>query len=176
MRGLTVTPPPPQKKSSQRPTPDDFPDIVVTYATNAKKVADTARDICIDGLYINFHGAELIKDSSLMLSYGQRYALVGINGSGKTTLLNAISARMLPIPKSIDVYSVHHPIDPTSMSALDAVLEVDEERAELEAEADKLGDLMTSEGIDDEEQQAISDRLTEVYERLESMDAKTAKV
>jgi len=122
----------------------------------------------------DFHGAELIKDSNLLLSYGQRYALVGLNGSGKTTLLNAISARMIPIPQSVDVYSVHHPIDPTSMSALDAVLSVDEERAELEAESDALGDLMTQEGLSDEEQNAVSDRLTDVCERLEELDAKTA--
>jgi ATP-binding cassette subfamily F protein 2 len=161
-------------KSSTRLTPEDFPDILVTHGTNEKKIHDNARDILIEGLTVQFHGTELIKDATLALAYGQRYALCGLNGSGKTTLLNVVAARMVPIAKGLDIYSVHHPISPSDLSALEAVLEVDEERRELETEADRLGDAMTSDGISDEEQAELSDRLNEVYERLEAMDAASA--
>lgn len=66
---------PPKFKS--RPTAEDFPDIVVTCGTNPKKVHPMSKDINIEGLSVTYHGSELIKDSTLNLAYGQRYALVG---------------------------------------------------------------------------------------------------
>ena len=60
----------------------------------------------MENLSIAYHGVELLKDTDLTLSYGQRYGLMGMNGCGKSTLLRAISARMVPIPSSIDTYTV----------------------------------------------------------------------
>ena len=93
---------------------------------------------------------------------------------GKTTLLCAIAAKMMPIPKGIDSYFVRHPVDPSAASALEAVLEVDEERHELEAEAEWLEDLLTAENATMEDQAEVSERLNEVYERLEQMGASSA--
>lgn len=164
-----------EKKSKFRLSPEDFPDIVVTCATNPKKVHPMAKDVIIEGLSVNFHGAELLQDSNLVLAHGQRYGLVGLNGVGKTTLLNVIAARMIPIPKTVDVYSVHHPIEPSDLTALQAVLQVDEEKAELEAEVDTLSDQMTADSTSEEETRLITERLDEIYERLEQLDASTAE-
>jgi len=164
-----------EKKYKSRLDADDFPDIVVTCGTNPKKVHPMSKDVLIEGLTVTFHGSELIQDSTLLLAHGQRYGLVGQNGVGKTTLLNVIAARMIPIPKTIDVYSVHHPVDATDLTALEAVLQVDEERAELEAEADVLTEQMAEENLSDSEAHMIQERLTEIYDRLDQLDAKTSE-
>ncbi len=44
-----------------------------------------SRDIKIDNMSITFHGSELLQDTRLELSCGQRYGLIGENGSGKET-------------------------------------------------------------------------------------------
>ena len=46
-----------------------------------------AKDIKIDNFSVTFHGAELIVDSKVELSCGQRYGLIGVNGSGKSSFL-----------------------------------------------------------------------------------------
>jgi len=147
----------------------------VTCGTTPKKVHPMAKAISVEGLTVTFHGAELIQDASFTLAHGQRYGLVGQNGTGKTTFLNVVASRMIPIPKTIDVYSVHHPVDPSDLSALEAVVQVDDERAELEAEADALSEQMGHESLTDEETSLITGRLNDVYERLEQLDAKSAE-
>ena len=164
-----------EKKIKTRLDASDFPDVVVTYGTNPKKVHPMAKDIVIEGLSITFHGTELIQDSNLTLAHGQRYGLVGQNGTGKSTLLNVIAARMIPVPKTIDVYSVHHPVEPTDLTALQAVMQVDEERDELENESDALTEQLTDESLSESETNLINDRLNEIYERLEQLDAATAE-
>ena len=42
-----------------------------------------SRDIKIDNFSVTFHGSELLQDTKLELSCGQRYGLIGANGSGK---------------------------------------------------------------------------------------------
>ena len=55
------------------------------------------------------------------------------------------------------------------------MVEVDDARTAIEAEAERLNDAMAE--IDDEEEQtALTDRLTMLYERLEELDAATAEV
>ena len=46
-----------------------------------------AKDIKIDNFSVTFHGAELIVDSKVELSCGQKYGLIGVNGSGKSSFL-----------------------------------------------------------------------------------------
>lgn len=61
------------------------------------------------------------------------------------------------------------------MTALQAVLTVDEERRKIESEVDRLGDLLGS--VEDmEESSAINDRLCDLYERLDEMGAETAEM
>ena len=79
----------------------------------------------------------------------------------------------MPIPEGIDIYHLKEEIEATDMSALQAVMSVDVERANLEAEAEELNDMLAAEGADNSEE--AMDRLTQVYERLEQMDAATAE-
>jgi ATP-binding cassette subfamily F protein 2 len=64
--------------------------------------------------------------------------LLGLNGCGKSTLLTAIGHREVPIPEHMDIYHLTREIDATEMTALEAVMNVDEERLKLEKEAELL--------------------------------------
>ncbi|XP_031483119.1 ABC transporter F family member 1 [Nymphaea colorata] len=123
-----------------------------------------SRDIHIESLSVTFHGHELIVDSDLELNYGRRYGLLGLNGCGKSTLLTALGCRELPIPEHMDIYHLSREIEASDMSALEAVVNCDEERLRLEKEAEAL--------LEDENAQETLDR---IYERLEALDAATAE-
>ncbi|CAK9191017.1 unnamed protein product [Sphagnum troendelagicum] len=125
-----------------------------------------SRDIHIESLSLTFHGHELVVDSTLELNYGRRYGLLGLNGCGKSTLLTAIGHRELPIPEHMDIYHLTREIDATEMTALEAVMNVDEERLKLEKEAELLA------ARDD----GGGEPLERIYERLESMDSATAEM
>ncbi|XP_030453517.1 ABC transporter F family member 1 [Syzygium oleosum] len=124
-----------------------------------------SRDIRIESLSLTFHGHDLIVDSELELNYGRRYGLLGLNGCGKSTLLAAIGCRELPIPDHMDIYHLSREIEASDMSSLEAVISCDEERLQLEKEAEALA------AQDD----GGGEALDRVYERLEAMDAATAE-
>ncbi|CAI9727682.1 ATP-binding cassette sub-family F member 2-like [Octopus vulgaris] len=124
-----------------------------------------SRDLHIDNLSITFHGAELLSDTKLELNVGRRYGIIGLNGCGKTSLLSAIQLREFPIPKHIDTFLLCREMPPSDKSALQCVIEVDTERLRLEKEAETLA------AADDLESH---DRLLDVYERLDYMDADKA--
>lgn len=56
-----------------------------------------SRDIKIDNVSVTFHGVELLQDTRLELSCGQKYGLIGENGSGKSSLLAVLGNREVPI-------------------------------------------------------------------------------
>ncbi|KAL3681408.1 hypothetical protein R1sor_024364 [Riccia sorocarpa] len=124
-----------------------------------------SRDIHIESLSVTFHGHELVSDSTLELNYGRRYGLLGLNGCGKSTLLTAIGYREVPIPDHMDIYHLTREIEASELTALQAVMNVDEERLRLEKEVERLAaqDDGGGEGLD------------RVYERLEAMDSATAE-
>ncbi|KAL6644079.1 hypothetical protein ACP70R_018845 [Stipagrostis hirtigluma subsp. patula] len=124
-----------------------------------------SRDIHIESLSLTFHGHDLIVDSELELNYGRRYGLLGLNGCGKSTLLTAIGCRELPIPEHMDIYHLSHEIEASDMSALQAVVSCDDERVQLEKEAEILS------AQDD----GGGEALDRIYERLDAMDASTAE-
>jgi ATP-binding cassette subfamily F protein 2 len=47
----------------------------------------TARDVKIEQFSMQFHGQKLIDNTTLELTFGRRYGLLGANGSGKSTFL-----------------------------------------------------------------------------------------
>lgn len=67
-----------------------------------------------------------------------RYGLIGSNGCGKSTLLAVIANGELPVPPHIDIFLLQREMAPTNKSALECVMEVDEERVRLEQEAAQL--------------------------------------
>ena len=56
-----------------------------------------------------------------------------------------LGARALPIPGGIDTFHLKEEVEPSdTMTALDAVMSVDEERARLEKEAEDLNEAVTA--------------------------------
>lgn len=97
-----------------------------------------SRDIKIDNFAVTFHGVELLHDTKLELSCGQRYGLIGENGSGKSTLLAVLGNREVPIQEHIDIYYLSREMPASEKTALEAVMEADQERVRLEKLADEL--------------------------------------
>ena len=134
--------------------------------TGVLGVSPKSRDIKIDNFSIMFHGFEILTDTRLEVNCGRRYGLIGLNGCGKSTMLSAIGRREIPIQDSIDIYHLTREMPPSEKTALEAVMEVDEERIKLEKLAEHLAHQ------DDEESQ---EQLMDVYERLDEIDADKAK-
>jgi len=125
-----------------------------------------SKDIKIDNFSVTFHGAELITDTKVELVSGRRYGLIGVNGSGKSSFLAVLGNREVPIQDHIDIYYLAREMPASEKTALESVMEADEERIRLEKLAEQLAT------IDDEEAQ---DYLMEVYERLDDLGADTAE-
>merc|ERR1712186_285479 len=125
-----------------------------------------SKDIKMDNFSVTFHGAELIQDSKVELSCGRKYGLIGVNGSGKSSFLAVLGNREVPIQDHIDIYYLAREMPASEKTALEAVMEADEERIRLEKLAEQLATM------EDEESQ---DYLMEVYERLDELGADTAE-
>lgn len=150
--------------------------IIATCSHNVRSVHKNFKDINVLNFSITYFGKVLMEDCDVSLNFGRRYGLIGRNGSGKSTFMNVLGARGVPIPDSIDIYHLKHEIEASDMTALEAVLSVDEERNKIQHEADELSEKMTDESLSEEESEAISERLTDLYERLDEMDADTAEL
>merc|ERR1719295_266176 len=96
-----------------------------------------ARDIKIDNFSVTFYGAELLQDTKLELSCGNRYGLMGANGCGKSCLLAVLGNREVPIQEHIDIFYLDREVPASEKTALEAVMEADEERIKLEKLADE---------------------------------------
>lgn len=171
------------KSSSPVPEEDDLSasadqlrkeGIITTFALSNKAIHRNVRDINATHLTVTFHGTPLLEEAELTLNYGNRYGYIGRNGCGKSTFMRVIAARSFPIPEGIDIFHLHQEIEASEMTAKEAVMSVDKERAMLEAEAEELNELMVAEEGTEEADQAM-DRLNQIYERLEELDAATAE-
>lgn len=74
-----------------------------------------SKDIKIDNIDVSIGGLRILTDTTLTLSYGHRYGLVGNNGIGKSTLLRALSRREVPIPTHISILHVEQEVLPPAM-------------------------------------------------------------
>ncbi|XP_052095896.1 ATP-binding cassette sub-family F member 2-like [Mytilus californianus] len=126
-----------------------------------------SRDVHIHNLSITFHGVVLLDDTKLELNVGRRYGLIGLNGCGKSSLLSAIENCEIPIPDHIDIFHLRREMAPSEKTALQAVCDVDKERIRLEHESEVLAT---------KDDQESHDRLLDIYERLDDMDADKAAV
>ena len=120
------------------------------------------RDIHISLFSLTFYGQEILVDANLELNQGRRYGILGLNGCGKSTVLAAISHREIPIPKHVDIFHLSREIPATDKTALEAVLDADQELIDLERQAEELCD------CDDLESQ---DLLNEIYERMDELNS-----
>lgn len=125
-----------------------------------------SRDIKIENFSITFYGNEILQDTTLELNCGRRYGLLGSNGCGKSTMLAVLGNREVPIQDFIDIFFLSREVAASSKSALQMVMEVDQERIKLEAMAEELS---TCE--DDESQEQLMD----IYDRLDEMQSDLAE-
>ncbi|KAG9253059.1 P-loop containing nucleoside triphosphate hydrolase protein [Emericellopsis atlantica] len=124
----------------------------------------SSKDVKITSASLVFHGRVLITDSTMELSFGRRYGLLGENGCGKSTLLKAIAAREYPVPEHVDIYLLNEGAPPSELGALEWV--VKEAETELER-LDKLAEkLLEDEGPE-------SPVLIDLYEHMDKMDPST---
>jgi ATP-binding cassette, subfamily F, member 2 len=150
--------------------------ITVTFSQDSNKIAHrNVRDISVANLSLLYHGVPLLEDTEFTLNYGNRYGFIGRNGCGKSVFMRTVAAKCFPIPDGIEIFHLKEEIEATDMTAKEAVMSVDVERHALELEAEGLNEKM----LDDEageEHDELMDRLTQVYERLDEMDATTAEM
>lgn len=88
--------------------------------------------------------------------------------------MKAIAARALPIPDALDIYFLdcEYPAR-DDITALEAVMESNDEIEQLEQKALALNDAMAE--ADEDMQEAIQSALEGVYQRLDQLDANTAE-
>jgi ATP-binding cassette, subfamily F, member 2 len=100
---------------------------------------EQSRDVKISSASLVFHGKVLITDTTLELTYGRRYGLLGENGCGKSTLLKAIAKREYPIPEHVDIYLLNEGAPPSDLGALEWVVkEAENELARLDKLAEDI--------------------------------------
>lgn len=67
----------------------------------------------VHNLTIRAKGKVLLESTTLTITAGRRYGLVGPNGKGKSTLLRMIARRQVPVPETLDVLLVEQ-VEPLS--------------------------------------------------------------
>ncbi|KAK3384376.1 P-loop containing nucleoside triphosphate hydrolase protein [Lasiosphaeria ovina] len=148
-----------------------------------------SKDIKIDNADVSIGGNRILADTTLTLSYGHRYGLVGHNGVGKSTLLRALSRRELPIPTHISILHVEQEITGDDTPALQAVLDADVWRkvllkeqahitqrlAEIEAQRSSMADTSVDASKLDQDREAQDQRLGDIQAKLAEMESDKAE-
>ena len=98
-----------------------------------------SRDVKINSASLVFHGKVLFNDTTIELTYGRRYGLLGENGCGKSTLLKAIDKREYPVPDHVDIYLLNEGAPLSELGALEWVVkEAENEMARLDKLAEDI--------------------------------------
>ncbi|MFN3722781.1 MAG: ABC-F family ATP-binding cassette domain-containing protein [Paracoccaceae bacterium] len=120
----------------------------------------------IEDITYNVEGRPLFEGASATIPTGHKVGLVGRNGAGKTTLFRLIRGELaleggtITLPNRARIGGVAQEVPSSSTSLLDTVLQADEERTSLLAEADTAKD---------------PNRIAEVQARLSDIDAWSAE-
>lgn len=146
-----------------------------------------AKDIHMENFTVSVGGRDLIQDGCVTLSFGRHYGLVGRNGTGKTSFLRHMAMHAIDgIPKNCQILHVEQEVVGDDTTALQCVLNTDIERMKLIEEENRLISLQRDIEFDEEEHGSakanftmekddISNRLQEIYKRLEYIDADSAE-
>ncbi|CAA0825450.1 ABC transporter F family member 3 [Striga hermonthica] len=161
-----------------------MPAVAVTHDNSD---GPAVRDIHMENFTISVGGRDLIVDGSVTLSYGRHYGLVGRNGTGKTTFLRYMALHAIEgIPKNCQILHVEQEVVGDDTTALQCVLNSDVERTQLLEEESRLLALqkeMVPDGnsgksnmeLNEVDKASASQRLEEIYKRLEFIDAYSAE-
>ena len=156
----------------------DTSDAAISVSTGQGAVEATSKDIILTGFSISARGIPLYENSSVVLTAGRRYGVVGPNGRGKSVFLRQLGKRPcpLPVPANLDILYVEQEVLGDDRTALNTVIEADTERANLVKEEETLLAISEedAEAPVNEEGQTRDERLKEVYERLEEIGSDKA--
>lgn len=133
------------------------------------------KDITVDNFSVSARGKELLKNTTVKISHGKRYGLVGPNGTGKSTLLKLLAWRKIPVPKNIDVLLVEQEIVGDDRSALEAVVSANEELVKLREEVATLQNISSAGDAENLDGDESGERLAELYEKLQLLGADSAE-
>lgn len=161
-----------------QPTGDDPIGLLTNGVAKEMKISDISatgvlmnheesRDLHLGQITIRYHGSELLVDAEVEMNCGRRYGFLGVNGCGKSTFFNALSQKEIAIPSHFDIFHLTSEIEASDKTALEMVMEADEERRRIDAEIDVLLELGDAPGV--------ADRLQDLYERQDELDASQAE-
>ena len=169
------------KREALRDDHDAFTVVIGSRASvlDGDDEADAnVKDITVDNFSVSARGKELLKNTSVKISHGKRYGLVGPNGMGKSTLLKLLAWRKIPVPKNIDVLLVEQEVVGDDKTALEAVVTANEELVNLRKEVVSLqtsSSVAEGENGDDENGDDAGDKLAELYEQLHILGSDAAE-
>lgn len=169
------------KREALRDDHDAFTVVIGSRASvlDGDDEADAnVKDITVDNFSVSARGKELLKNTSVKISHGKRYGLVGPNGMGKSTLLKLLAWRKIPVPKNIDVLLVEQEVVGDDKTALEAVVTANEELVNLRKEVESLqnsSSVAEGENGDDENGDDAGDKLAELYEQLHILGSDAAE-
>lgn len=137
------------------------------------------KDITVDNFSVSARGKELLKNTSVKISHGKRYGLVGPNGMGKSTLLKLLAWRKIPVPKNIDVLLVEQEVVGDDRTALEAVVSANEELVKIRKEVESLQNLSSAAEGENEDDDGngddVGEKLAEFYETLQILGSDAAE-
>ncbi|EGD88377.1 hypothetical protein H112_04859 [Trichophyton rubrum D6] len=148
-----------------------------------------SKDIKVDGVDVSIGGKRILTDTTLSLSFGRRYGMVGQNGIGKSTLLRALSRREVAIPTHISILHVEQEITGDDTPALQAVLDADVWRKRLLADQEKISSQLAAIEAErstmadtskdairlDQEREGLDITLSDIHAKLAEMESDKAE-
>lgn len=133
-----------------------------------KKVQEIDNAIKLDDFSISAAGKALFVNSSLNITFGRKYGLVGPNGHGKTTLLRHIAdKKSMGLPESLDILLCEQEVVADETPAVKAVMRANERVFSLQQELKEI----EARGSEDD----ASDRINKIHEELAQLDSDQAE-